>query len=98
MYLTLLDKLLCYCATHQDYETGQAYGALLLRHDRAHERTHRQLMRLHYRAGDRTAALRQYERCRTALSEELDVKPDRRTVTLYEQIRADQLDEQTVAV
>jgi DNA-binding SARP family transcriptional activator len=98
MYLMLLDKLLGYCTTHQDYEAGQSYGAMLLRHDRAHERTHRQLMRLHYRAGDRTAALRQYERCRTALSEELDVEPERRTVALYEQMRADQLDEQPDAV
>jgi DNA-binding SARP family transcriptional activator len=93
MYLTLLDKLLSHAAAHQEYEAGQTYGGLLLRHDRAHERTHRQLMRLHYRAGDRTAALRQYERCRTALREELDVKPDRRTLALCEQIRADQLDE-----
>jgi DNA-binding SARP family transcriptional activator len=93
MYLTLLDKLLSHAATHDNYEAGQTYGAQLLRHDRAHERTHRQLMRLHYRAGDRTAALRQYERCRAALREELDVKPDRRTRALYEQIRADQLDD-----
>ncbi len=94
MYLTALDKLLFHCTTQQDYEVGQTYAALLLRHDRAHERTHRQLMRLHYRAGDRTAALRQYERCRVALREELDVTPDRRTSALYEQIRADQLDPQ----
>jgi len=94
MYLALLAKLLARAAANQDYEAGQTYGAQLLRHDRAHERTHRQLMRLHYHAGDRTAALRQFERCRAALREELDVKPDRRTLALYEQIRADRLDEQ----
>jgi DNA-binding SARP family transcriptional activator len=93
VYLTLLDKLLGHAAAHGDYEAGQVYGARLLRHDRAHERTHRQLMRLHYRAGDRTAAIRQYESCRDALREELDVKPDRRTHALYEQIRADRLDD-----
>lgn len=91
MYLTLLDKLLGYCVVHQDYEAGQFYGELLLRQDRAHERTHRQLMRLHYRAGDRTMALRQHERCRAALREELGVEPDRRTAALHEQIRADRL-------
>lgn len=89
MYLALLDKLLGYCVAHQDYEAGQFYGDLLLRQDRAHERTHRQLMRLHYRAGDRTTALRQHERCRIALREELDIEPDHRTAALYEQIRAD---------
>ena len=93
MYLTLLDKLLGHAAAHGDYEAGRTYGARLLRRDRAHERTHRQLMRLHYRAGDRTAAIRQYESCRDALSEELDVKPDRRTRALYEQIRDDRLDD-----
>jgi DNA-binding SARP family transcriptional activator len=92
LYLAALDKLLGHAAAHQDYEAGQTYGALLLRQDRAHERTHRQLMRLHYGAGDRTAALRQYERCRVALRAELDVEPDARTRALHEQIRADRLD------
>jgi DNA-binding SARP family transcriptional activator len=40
-------------------------------------------------SGDRTAALRQYERCVAALAEELDVKPDKRTVALYQKIRSD---------
>ena len=84
-------QVLGYCVAHQDYEAGQFYGGLLLQQDRAHERTHRQLMRLHYRAGDRTAALRQHERCRAALREELGVEPDRRTAALCEQIRADRL-------
>ena len=39
-----------------------AYGARILHCDRARERTHRRLMRLHFLAGDRTAALRQYPR------------------------------------
>jgi DNA-binding SARP family transcriptional activator len=92
LYLLMLDKLMCYCETHDDFEAGQHYGALILRQDRARERTHRQLMALHYRAGDRTAALRQYERCAAALREELNVAPDRRTAELQRQIRADQLD------
>jgi DNA-binding SARP family transcriptional activator len=48
-------------------------------------------MRLYYRAGDRTAALRQFERCITALCEELDVRPGKRTLVLYDQIRKDQM-------
>lgn len=91
MYLAMLDKLMDYCEEHGDYTAGIEYGARVLRYDRAHERSHRQLMRLHYLAGDRTAALRQYERCATALDEELGVQPARRTTQLYEQIRADQL-------
>src|SRR6185369_1679789 len=89
-YLMILDKLLGYCLTHQEFDAGQRYGALILRYDRAREHTHRRLMRLHHLAGDRTAALRQYERCALALREELGVKPDQRTVALYEDIRGSQ--------
>ncbi len=78
---------------HHEYEAGQGYGSIILRYDRARESTHRQLMHLQYKAGDRTAALRQYERCIRALDEELSVKPQKRTTALYEQIRADRLDD-----
>lgn len=89
-YLIMLDKLMGYCEAHQKYEVGLAYGQCIMRYERARECTHRRLMRLHYLAGDRTAALRQYTRCVEALADELGVKPARRTVALYEQIRADE--------
>ena len=90
-YLIILDKLLGYCLSHEEYEAGQRYGALILRYDRARERTHQLLMRLHYLAGDRTGGLRQYERCVSALREELGVQPDKSTLALYEEIRGNQL-------
>jgi len=89
MYMVLLDKITGFCEREQDYETGLNYARVIMRYDRARECTHRRLMRLYYLAGDRTSALRQYERCVTALREELGVKPARRTVELYEQIRRD---------
>jgi DNA-binding SARP family transcriptional activator len=93
LYLGALAKLLTYSEAHGEYEHGLAYGNRILRCDRAREHAHRGLMRLYYRAGDRTAALRQYDRCVAILREELDVAPTRRTQTLYEQIRADRLGE-----
>lgn len=90
MYLAMLDKLMGYCEAHRECEAGVAYGTLVLRYDRARERTHRRLMRLHYLAGDRTAALRQYEQCVAALNEELSVGPARRTTLLHARIRADE--------
>lgn len=93
IFLTMLDKLMGYCEAHHQYEEGLGYGARILRYDRASERTHRRLMRLQYLAGDRTAALRQYERLVAALNEELGVRPAKLTVTLYEQICADRLEE-----
>ena len=91
MYLSMLDRLMTYCEEHAEYEAGQGYASLILRYDRARERTYQQLMLLHYLAGDRTGALRQYARCVAALRDELDVKPGRRTVALYERIRDDDL-------
>jgi len=69
-------------------EWGQAIAAAqhLLELDPAHEETHRQLMRLHYAAGDRAAALQQYETTRTLLERELGVVPMEETRALYQQI------------
>jgi DNA-binding SARP family transcriptional activator len=92
MYLAMLDKLMGYCEANRRYEEGVTYGAYVLRLDRAHERTHQRLMRLHYLAGDRATALHQYERCAAALKEELGVQPAKRTTFIYEQIRSDLLD------
>jgi DNA-binding SARP family transcriptional activator len=91
MYLAMLEKLIAYCEVHNRYPAGLAYGERILRLDGARERTHRRLMRLQYLAGDRTKALRQYERCVGALADELGVGPAARTVKLYEQIRSEQL-------
>lgn len=92
MYLTMLDKLMCYCETHSLYQEGLTHGERVLRLDRAHERTHQKMIKLLYLSGDRAGALRQYDRCVSALSEDLDVKPAAKTLQLYEQIRADRLD------
>jgi len=90
-YLIMLDKLLQYSSEHREYEAGQNYGETILRHDPAQERAHRQLMHLYYAAGDRTAALRQYDRCASALKDELGVAPERRTTSLYEKIKTGQM-------
>jgi DNA-binding SARP family transcriptional activator len=93
MFLAMLDKLMSYCESHDQYENGLQHGARILACDRAREHTHWRLMRLQYLAGNRTGALRQYERCVAALREELGVKPAKRTTELYEQIRDDSVDE-----
>ena len=92
MYLTMLFKLMSYCEANHEYEAGELYGFRILNYDRASERTHRRLMRLQYMSGDRTAALRQYERCVVALDQDLGVKPDKRTIELYQQIRSGELE------
>ena len=51
------------------------------------ELAHTHLMRLLAQAGQRSAALAQYETCRRMLMEEFGVKPSAATKQLYEQIR-----------
>ncbi|MGH3924404.1 MAG: bacterial transcriptional activator domain-containing protein, partial [Pseudonocardiaceae bacterium] len=88
-YLAMLDQLMGYCEARRLYAKGVGLGQTVLRYDPARECTHRQLMRLHYRSGDRTSAIRQYERCISAMAQEFGVQPSTSTVALYEQIRAD---------
>lgn len=96
IYLAMLDKLLHYHEYIGAYEAGMSYGMQLLRCDRAHERTYRSLMRLHYLAGDRTGALRQFRRCEKVLHRELNVAPSRRTRELYRQVQSDRLMEPVI--
>ncbi len=91
IYMTSLYKLMGFHEARREYEVGIGYGEQILRHDSAHEQAHQRLMRLHYLSGDRTTALRQFDRCTGALDKELDVSPSRSTVDLYQQIRADRL-------
>jgi DNA-binding SARP family transcriptional activator len=92
IYLVMLDKLMRYCEARGEIEAGIVYGQRILRIDRAREHTHRQLMRLACRAGDRTGALRQYECCRLALWDELGVEPTQKTKTLFQRIQQDRVD------
>jgi len=52
------------------------------------EEAHRRLIRLLAADGQRSAALAQFEACRQALRDELDVEPTRQTVALYEAVRS----------
>lgn len=93
IYLLMLDKLVDFCEASLDYGTGTEYGNRILHYDPARERTHQQIMRIYFKAGDRTAALRQFGRCVEALRKELDVAPAPSTLALREQICAGRLAE-----
>jgi DNA-binding SARP family transcriptional activator len=92
-YLAMLEQLMGYCEARQLYAKGVAYGQCILRYDPARESTHRELMRLYYRAGDRTTALRQFDRCAAAVTKQFNVQPSRETVALYYQVRTDRLED-----
>jgi DNA-binding SARP family transcriptional activator len=83
MYLVLLDKLGTYWESRSRPDLATEYARRILDLDRADERAHRRLMRIQCLAGDRRAALRQYQLCREALADELGVQPSQSTETLY---------------
>jgi DNA-binding SARP family transcriptional activator len=73
----------------------QRYGRVLkvaglwervLELDRADEEAHRAIMQRHISEGRRTDAIRQFDRLRRGLREELGVAPDSATIALYEEI------------
>lgn len=89
IHLDLLERLTDHYVARGAVASGLVHGRRLLLLDPAREATHRQLMRLHAAAGDRTAALRQYHRCVRALSDEFGVAPSAATDALYQLIRGD---------
>jgi DNA-binding SARP family transcriptional activator len=89
MYLTMMDKLIEWCITQRNFEEGLETAERVLRLDSASERAHQQIMLLHHLSGNRTAALRQFDRCVKQLKEELGVDPAETTVMILRQVRAD---------
>ncbi|HEY8823294.1 MAG TPA: tetratricopeptide repeat protein [Candidatus Limnocylindria bacterium] len=69
-------------ASSEEPRRALAYANRWLELDPLHESAHRALMRIHARAGDRVAALRQFHECERILDRELGVAPLAETVTL----------------
>ena len=74
------------------YTNALSQNQRLLQFAPWNERAHQQAMRLLVWTGQRGAALRQFEACRRALREELDIEPEDETIDLYRQIQAGKLD------
>jgi len=85
-YLDALTELSDYHGRRGEYDKAIAYAIQILSRDSLQESIHRQLMRLYYAAGNRSAALRQYEICREVIERELGIPPLAETTALYEQI------------
>jgi DNA-binding SARP family transcriptional activator len=88
VHLDLLERLIEHYVARGAVAPGLAHGRRILLLDPAREAVHRQLMRLHAAAGDRTAALRQYRGCVQALADEFGIAPSAETDELYRRIRA----------
>lgn len=82
-----LERLTRLFAGQSRFEEAIAYARRWLSLDDLHEPAHRALMELYAWAGQRAAALRQYETCVRVLARELDVPPLEATSRLYQAIK-----------
>lgn len=82
-----LERLARAYAGRRDWDNAISAARRRLALDRLHEPAHRLLMQLYARAGQRSAALRQYRECVQVLDRELGVSPLEATTRLYEAIR-----------
>lgn len=80
------------CAGEGDYTRAAAFARRGVDLAPWQEESHRQLMRLLALSGQRSAALAQYEVCRSLLRQELDVAPGEETTALYRAILAGDFD------
>ena len=86
-----LKRLLRHQTDTDDDVAATETARRLLALDPLQEPVHRTLMRLHFRAGRREAAMRQYQTCAKTLSRELNIEPDAETKTLYRAIAKDRI-------
>ena len=83
----LLAQLIQALIDQGDYRTALTYANRRLALAPWQEETHRQVMRLLFYNGQRSAALAQYDQCVVILNDELGVDPTPETQALYEQIK-----------
>ena len=70
-------------------EVRAAAARRLINFEPTHEGAARNLMRAFAEMGDRAQAIREFERCRRALLDVLDLPPSKETTAVYEAIRID---------
>ena len=83
-----LRRLAAHFGEQADYDTAVAYTNRWLALDSLHEPAHRMLMRLYAASGQRTEALRQYQRCVELLDSELATVPEDETTQLFAAIQS----------
>jgi DNA-binding SARP family transcriptional activator len=85
-YINVLTLLMDNSSRNGSYVRGLEYGQRILLLDPTREKIHRQMMMIHWLAGNREAALQQYRSCVEILQKELGIKPVPETVHLNETI------------
>ncbi len=91
-----LDVLSQSYADQGEYALAIIYALRWLALDNLNEAAHRALIEFYARAGERSAALRQYQECVKILEDELGVQPEAETVQLAEEIRRGEFSHQKI--
>jgi len=86
LHLNALYALMSSCRYRGKYDSGLRYGYQILLDDPLREEVHRAVMELHLAAGNRAAAVNQFEIYKRLLAEELGVPPMEETQALYNAI------------
>jgi DNA-binding SARP family transcriptional activator len=86
LYLEALAALIEDRRGKEEYEAAIAYAQRYLATDDLAEDVHRRLIELYAAVGDRSAALRQFERCAVILERELGVSPLPETRAVYQAV------------
>ncbi len=84
--LTVLEHLADYHLKRHEYQKAITYARRLVSMDEWREESHVLLMRLLSQDSQRSAALKQYQKCCLILHEEFGVEPQPETVQLYQKI------------
>lgn len=85
-YLTMCSKLAEYNLKSGNHDAAGAWALAILKIDRCDEEAYRQLMRAYAISGRRIDALRCYQHCQQALTEELGIQPMPETQQLLHHI------------
>ncbi len=84
----VFDRLVSHHEQAGELQLALAYAQRRLSLDPLHEPAHRSLMTLYARTGQQAAALRQYDKLRELLRDELQLEPEAATLVLVEAIRS----------
>lgn len=77
-----LTELAAMAEAAKDWDDALAHAGELLALEPLSEEAHRRVMRLHYLAGNRSAALLAFDRCEQALKDEIGTRPSAETLAL----------------
>ena len=87
IYLVVLDKLSHFYSLDGKPETAIDLCNTILKKDNCREEVHRRLMQCYYRLGEKAKAIKQFNKCKIILKNELEIVPSDVTITLYNKIK-----------